>query len=206
MVSSASFNPPAFPVTGAILAGGRSSRMGRDKAFLPFPAPDGPALLTRQAALLRDLGIDDLLLSGRPETDYRTTFPDARVVVDAVSNAGPLAGLSAILAAARHPWVLVIAVDLPRLTPEMLQTLLLTGAGQIGVVPQSPHGFEPLVALYPQALLPSLSAALERKQLGLQCLLRAAVDDGLMRAWPIPPEHSSLFANWNTPDDILRTE
>jgi hypothetical protein len=64
-------------VSGLILAGGRSSRMGRDKAFLPFPAPDGPPLIARQAALLRSLGIDDLLISGRAGVEYTTTVPAA---------------------------------------------------------------------------------------------------------------------------------
>ena len=127
--------------------------MGRDKAFLPFPPPDGPPLIARQAAVLRSLGIHDLLISGRPDVDYTTTIPDARIVTDTLADAGPLAGLTAILTAARHPWVLVLAVDLPHLTPAYLRTLVATGAGRTGVVFHGPHGYEPLAALYPRTLL-----------------------------------------------------
>lgn len=178
--------------------------MGRDKAFLPFPAPDGPPLLARQAALLRTLGITDLLISGRPHTDYATAVPDARVVTDTLANAGPLAGLAVILAAARHPWVVIIAVDLPFLTPAYLQKLLATGSGRIGVVPRGPHGYEPLVALYPRSLLPLVETALASRQLRLQILLQSATQAALIKPLAITAAELTLFANWNTPADTQR--
>lgn len=194
-----------FAVSGAILAGGRSSRMGRDKAFLPFPAPDGPPLIARQAALLRSLGISDLLISGRPSTDYASAVPDARVVTDAIPDSGPLAGLAAILTAARHPWVLVIAVDLPFLTPAYLQKLLATGSGHTGVVPHGPHGYEPLAALYPRALLPLVEIALASGQLSLQSLLQSSSQSSLMKPVILAESERPLFFNWNTPSDIRRS-
>lgn len=184
-------------VSGAVLAGGRSSRMGRDKAFLSH---DGIPLVARQVGLLRALGIDDLLISGRAGIDY--AVPDARVVTDPVPDAGPLAGLAATLAAARHPRVLVIAVDLPLLTTSFLQRILDTGGGRGGVVPHGPHGFEPLVALYPRDLLPRIEAALAERRLGLQALLAAAVVDGLMTRLDLADVDQLHLANWNTPGDI----
>jgi molybdopterin-guanine dinucleotide biosynthesis protein A len=190
-----------LPVTGAILAGGRSSRMGRDKAFLTL---DGVPLITRQVALLRSLGIDDLLISGRSGVDY--TVPSARVVIDQVADAGPLGGLSALLAAARHPWVLVIAVDLPYLTADYLQSLLAAGNGHTGIVPHGPRGYEPLVALYPRSLLARLESALAENRLGLQKLLQAAVEESVMQSREITSAERSLFTNWNTPQDIPATD
>jgi molybdenum cofactor guanylyltransferase len=192
---------PDFPITGAILAGGRSSRMGRDKAFLPFPAPDGPPLIARQAALLRSLGITDLIISGRADTDYATAIPDGRLVYDTVPDAGPLAGLAAILAAASHPWVLILAVDLPQLTPAYLQKLISTGGGHHGVVPQGPHGYEPLAALYPRTLLPRLQAALDAGQFSLQKLLHESIEAALIKALPLEPTELNQLSNWNTPAD-----
>ena len=186
-------------VSAAILAGGRSSRMGRDKAFLPTP-PDGGPLIARQAALLRGLGIDDLIISGRPGVDYGVT--GARVVTDTVLNAGPLAGLAAVLSAALHPWVLVIAVDLPHLTAAYLEKLLATGGGLTGVVPLGVGGYEPLVGLYPKNLLPLVKTALATGRLSLQPLLRAAVAEGLLRPLAIEADEQRLFTNWNTPDDV----
>ncbi|CAM3109742.1 molybdenum cofactor guanylyltransferase [Rariglobus hedericola] len=192
---------PDFAITGAILAGGRSSRMGRDKAFLPFPAPDGPPLIAHQAALLRSLGITDLIISGRLDTDYATTLPNARVVHDTVPDAGPLAGLIAILAAASHPWVLILAVDLPQLTPTYLQKMISTGGGRIGVVPYGPHGYEPLAGLYPRTLLPRLQAALDAGHFRLQKLLHESTQEALIKALPLEPAEIDLFSNWNTPAD-----
>lgn len=186
-------------ISAGILAGGRSSRMGRDKAFLPSPS-DGATLIARQAALLRSLGIDDLLISGRVDVDYG--LPEARVVFDMVPDAGPLAGLAAVLNAARHPWVLVIAVDLPHLTSAYLQKILTASHGTQGVVPHGPNGYEPLVALYPKSLLVEIESALAAGRRSLQPLLQAAVANGKLQAIPIEADEQTLFTNWNTPTDV----
>ena len=100
--------------------------MGRDKALLPHPV-SGLPLLAHQAALLRSLpGCAELLLSAPGDRGYALTGPlsGARVAVDAVPDCGPLAGLAAGLAAATTPRLLVLAVDLPLVTPSYLQQLL----------------------------------------------------------------------------------
>lgn len=170
--------------------------MGRDKAFIPI---HGQTLVAHQAALLRSLGIDDLIISGRPDVDY--AIPDARLVTDTLTDAGPLAGLAAILTAARQPWVLVLAVDLPKLTPTYLQTLLDIGAGRIGVVPHGPRGYEPLAALYPRGLLPRVEAALAEGRLSLQHLIDKSVQQADLKKVEISPADLPQFANWNTPQD-----
>jgi len=187
----------AFPFSGAIIAGGRSSRMGRDKAFIPI---DGQPLITRQAALLRSLGTDDLIISGRPDTDYGV--PGVRVVHDSISDAGPMAGLVAVLSAARHPWVLVIAVDLPRLDAAFLNRLLAFGGGHTGVVPHGPRGYEPLAALYPRALLFEAEAALQRGEFALHTLVTLAEELSLVTRLELESDDMSTLANWNSPDDL----
>jgi len=191
------FPPPIFPFTGAILAGGRSSRMGRDKAFLTI---DGQPLVTCQAARLREAGCAEVIISGRAGTDYGVA--GARVVHDSVRDAGPLAGLVAVLAAARHPWVLVLAVDLPRLDAAFLHRLLAFGGGRAGVAPHGPRGFEPLAALYPRALLPEAEAALRRGELALSSLIENALRRAPLRPLALGAEDLPLFANWNSPDDV----
>ncbi len=186
----------AFPFSGAILAGGRSSRMGRDKAFLPI---DGQPLIARQAALLREVGCPDLIISGRPGIDYGVA--DARLVHDPIPDAGPLAGLVSVLSAARHPWVLVIAVDLPRLDATFLNRLLALGAGRTGVVTHGPHGYEPLAALYPRALLLEAEAALQRGAYALHILVEHAEKLALVTRLKLEPGDINVLANYNTPDD-----
>jgi molybdopterin-guanine dinucleotide biosynthesis protein A len=186
-------------LSAGILAGGRSTRMGRDKAFLPMP-PDGAPLISRQAKLLSQVGCDELLISGRPGVAYRV--PGARVVTDPVPASGPLAGLVALLSAARNPWVLVIAVDLPHLTASYLEKLLAASQGTTGIVPLGPNGFEPLVGLYPKKILPLIERALAEGRLSLQPLLHAAVAEGSLRALVIEAAEHPLFANWNTPGDV----
>jgi len=187
---------PDLIFSGAILAGGRSSRMGRDKAFLPIASQ---SLIARQSALLRSLGTDDLIISGRPNTDY--AIPDARIVHDSIADAGPLAGLVAVLSAARHPWVLVIAVDLPRLDATFLNRLLAQGGGRTGVVPYGPRGYEPLAALYPRALLPEAETALRDGEFALHTLIESAQHLGLIRPLPLDEEDVPLLTNWNSPED-----
>jgi molybdenum cofactor guanylyltransferase len=98
---------------GVVLAGGRSSRMGRDKALLTW---HGHPLLDHQLQVLRDAGVDDVQVSGE-----RVGHAS---IADRQPQSGPLGGIASV-AAALHGEVdlLVIPVDMPRLQPQLLRRL-----------------------------------------------------------------------------------
>src|SRR5579862_376258 len=95
-------------LSAVILAGGQSSRMGRDKARLEI---GGWPLLARQIQLLRKVGVEEIFVSGRPDQDYAEF--GCPVLSDRFAEAGPLAGIERALAEASLPWLLVVAVDMP---------------------------------------------------------------------------------------------
>ena len=127
-----------------ILAGGRSSRMGRDKALLPL---QGTTLLDRLLGIAQGLGWE-VAVAGRPGG-----LPDAR------ANAGPLAGIASGLAWAGGP-VIMLAVDLPLITAADLAWLAEAEAGPDGTVLTVEGRIEPLCARWHPALLPAVLAAL----------------------------------------------
>ncbi|RUL66508.1 molybdenum cofactor guanylyltransferase [Dyella dinghuensis] len=102
---------------GVVLAGGLSSRMGRDKAMLPW---QGRPLIERQIAVLREAGVETVHVSGE-RADYRG-------VADPVAHAGPLGGIAGIAAMCDDGELLVIPVDMPRLHSTLLQRLLVAPA------------------------------------------------------------------------------
>lgn len=194
--------PPPLPlhVTGVILAAGKSTRMGRDKAFLTLD--NGTTLVAHQAALLRSIHVNDLLISARPHTDYGV--PGAHRVYDTLPDTGPLSGIAAALAHSTQPHLLALAVDLPHMTAHFLKSLIEHIAPGVGAVPASPNGLEPLCAVYPNtpASRSAIDAALASHDLSLQHLLRNALISGWMRTIPIPETELPLFTNWNSPRDI----
>ncbi|MBQ4855860.1 molybdenum cofactor guanylyltransferase [Rhodanobacter sp. B2A1Ga4] len=102
-----------LPCIGVVLAGGLSSRMGRDKALLDW---QGRPLIERQLAVLREAGIDDVRVSGHR--------PGYHGVVDAMPQAGPLGGLAGIAdALVSDAELLVIPVDMPLLHAALLRRL-----------------------------------------------------------------------------------
>ena len=101
--------------SAVILAGGKSLRMGCDKAWLEI---EGQTLLARQIALARETGAAEIFIAGRSDTDY-SSF-GCRVLPDKFFDAGPLAGIERALAAANETLLLVLAVDLPQMKAESL--------------------------------------------------------------------------------------
>jgi molybdenum cofactor guanylyltransferase len=99
---------------GVVLAGGLSSRMGRDKALLQW---QGRPLIEHQMAVLREAGIDRVQISGE-RADYQG-------VADPVAHAGPLGGIAGIAAMCEDGELLIIPVDMPRLHSTLLQRLLI---------------------------------------------------------------------------------
>ena len=147
---------------GLVLAGGRSTRMGQDKAELIHP--DGRSLARRCSDLLRDAGCESVVLSLRHDQEIPAGLDDQEIVRDPEgASQGPLAGI--ISGMSLHPesdW-LVIACDLPRLDLATLKHLISSS------LPDDPFlayrseydGLpEPLCAMYAATALPILKEAL----------------------------------------------
>lgn len=173
--------------------------MGRDKALLPDPVHG--TLLQRQLALVQSVRPLEVLVSCRAEQTL-PDLPDVRRVHDAGTQ-GPLAGVAALLEAMRGDLLLVVAVDLGRLTPAMLTRLVGAAEPRVGVVPRTDRGPEPLAALYPVALAAEAGGRLaEGRDLSLRAFVEAGVARGRLRWFDLTPAEAALFANWNTPDDL----
>lgn len=139
-------------VSAIILAGGRSSRMGTDKAKLKL---GDQTLLELMAEKLRRLGISDVVVSGCPDCPEGT-----RYVPDLIPDRGPLSGIHAGLRQIRHRSALVLPVDMPLIQEETLRYLIeahgrSTGSGSLGfpITALTLDGqLEPLIAVYDASL------------------------------------------------------
>lgn len=131
-------------LTLAVQAGGTSSRMGRDKALLPF---GGMALIQYMIGRGSVLTGDIIVTSNR-STGY--DFLGIPICADAQPGQGALAGLRTALSAARRPFVAVIACDMPFFSPLLLaeMTGLLRRSEAAAVVPRTDRGWEPFHAVY----------------------------------------------------------
>lgn len=186
-------------ITGLILAGGASRRMGTDKAFLVI---DGVPLIERVHRVLAPLFAEVLIAAGS-RTPERGPFP-ARALYDETPGQGPLGGLVAGLKAAHTPWLFMVACDMPSLDPRVIARIVEARAeGLLAVVPESPGGPESCHALYARAALPVIEAAMAAGERAPHRLF------GRLHARLIPkaeigaidPTFRSL-ANLNTRDDL----
>lgn len=178
-----------------ILAGGRSRRMGRDKATLP--AVDG-TLIAHLARRLAPV-VDETIVAGG---SVRPPIEGAVVVVDHRPGLGPLSGMLAGLAVAKHRHVWVVGCDLPDVEPALGGLLLALAADYEAVVPRPDQEPEGVCALYVRELAPRIAALLDAGERSVKSLLnRSAVRYvGLDELRAVDPELRS-FRNINTPAD-----
>lgn len=184
---------PTF--SALVLAGGRSIRMGRDKALLEL---NGQPMWARQREVLASVSPREIFVSARPEQSwaYATKGFDA-VLNDALPDCGPLIGITAGLERAGAGHLAVLAIDLPRLPADWFRHLLASCSAGIGVVGRRGGYFEPLAAIYPAELKWLAWEAIAAGRYSLQKLIAAAIDAGSMRAVEIRPEEEEWFTNWN---------
>lgn len=190
-------NPSDTTITGFILAGGASQRMGRDKAALLY---HGRSFVAHTAAALRTLTPNVCIVGARPPHDASTLS----YLPDFYAKWGALGGLHAALAACRTPWAAVIACDLPLVSGALWQHLAGLRETFDAVAPVQENGYpQALCALYRTA--PALACA---EQLIAAGERRARVLLHAVRTrWVTPEEISALPAaahlltNVNTPDE-----
>lgn len=181
----------------ALMAGGKSVRMGRDKARLEPRA--GRELWRDRLALLRETGAEEILISCRPDQEYLTES-GARLVFDQWPETGPLGGIVSCLEVMAATRLLVLAVDLPGMTKEGLDLLLrhCPGCGQEGAVFKSGGFWEPLAAVYPKAMALSGRRRLEAGAYDLRGWIAEA--GALMREVEASVEGAGWFVNLNDPE------
>lgn len=183
-----------------VLAAGRSTRMGRDKALLEIA---GLPLWRRQRDVLTTAGAAGVWLSARPDQMWtRGVSGFAGVVHDALPDGGPLVGVTAGLERANAPWLAVLAVDLGAMVPAWFVSLRGACAPGIGVIGRRDGFFEPLAAIFPRELKWLAWEALARGEYSFQDLAAAAVTQGLLRVREISAAEADWFANWNSPDEL----
>ena len=183
---------PEIPVSMIVLAGGRSRRMGRDKADLML---EGRSFLMHQIEKGRALGIRDILISG-----YRGEDCPYPVIPDTVQQQGPLGGIEACMRRARHGKCLVVTVDTPLAPKELLGELIDAALRSPAPAVVLCHGgwVEPLLSVWDTALLPRIGESLAREERGVFRLLREAGYE-VFRT-----EGDARLSNINTPEDYAR--
>ena len=190
---------PANQLTGAVLAGGQSRRMGRDKAGLPH---EGRPMWERQAGILRAAGAEPITFVRAPGQAPLGLPDDLLLWHDIYTDAGPLAGLHAALSHTRTLLIAVLAVDMPRIDAWWYQWLGSYCGSNIGAMACRPDGrFEPLAAIYPRTALAEVTRRLGDADRSLQSLAAALMERHLLRNVPLPEGDLWRVTNWNTPGD-----
>lgn len=181
---------PVLPsVTGIILAGGKSSRMGKDKAGLKI---DGKTLLQWQMEKMQALGMEEILISG----SGLPCVSGAREVEDVYPNRGPLGGLHACLGAAKTQSCLVVSVDVPLIPTAALHHL--RRAHRAGITVLQHKGMqEPLIGMYDKNVHATVSSLVEQGTAPVRELQK----HGGWSTWDyLGPEE--LLTNCNTREEL----
>jgi len=185
------------PVSAFILAGGNSSRMGKDKGFVEF---HGRTLLARALEAAWSVTADTRIVGGAAK--FGNHGP---VVEDVFPDCGPLGGIHAALRASSNDLNLVLAVDMPLVSGELLQYLIsrARGANAIVTVPRTQSGWQPLCAVYRREFADPAESALKSR--------RYKIDPLFDRVTVLPVKEAELagagfsadlFCNLNTRQDL----
>jgi molybdenum cofactor guanylyltransferase len=174
-----------------VLTGGRSSRMGRDKALLPFRG----GTLAQAVALKVANAAGSATLVGAPEIYGELGYP---TLPDLYPGEGPLGAILTALAQSAVEWNLITACDMPAITVDLL-TMLLETAERLdadALVPVGPSGrLEPLCAVYHRRTREPLEATFAAGTRRVSAALEA------VRLVPLPMLEVSWFQNVNTPEE-----
>ncbi|MCC7125829.1 MAG: molybdenum cofactor guanylyltransferase [Acidobacteria bacterium] len=185
-------------LSAVVLAGGQSSRMGRDKASLSF---GDTSLLDHVIGRIRPRVHDVVVAAAAAQP---VGVPDVTVVRDGLAGGGPLAAVAGALPAAAHDLVLVVAVDTPLIAPAIVGVLVAHAQGADAAVPVVNGHAQPACAVYRRPAF-LRAVALSEAGAGFQEALRHMdvrwVDEAALRA--SDPELLS-FLPCNTPEDYAR--
>jgi molybdopterin-guanine dinucleotide biosynthesis protein A len=185
------------PLAGVILAGGKSIRMGANKAFLTVC---GQRIIDRTAALFNALFRQVILVTNSP-LEYASL--DLEIAADLISAHSPLVGIYTGLYYSSHPYAFVAGCDMPFISRPVIEYLVSLCPGHDVIIPRLDDGYHPLHAVYSRRLIKPMEDLIHRGKLKITGVFSHArvreVTAAELR--PLDMELRS-FLNLNTPDDL----
>lgn len=196
------------PITGVVVAGGKSRRLGHDKRRLKLWSADGPTLLEHTIRVLADL-CDDVIVVLNDPAEW-SDLP-AHIVSDVYPDGGALGGIYSGLRAARHQHALVVAADMPLLNTVLLRWMIAQPREYDVLVPRlaasgsarNKLGVESLHAIYSRACLAPIAAQLDAgnpQVIGFFGQVRVRIVEADTIARFDPSGHA--FRNVNTAEEL----
>ncbi len=184
-------------VTGVVLAGGNSSRMGIDKASLII---DGKKMISYVIDALKEV-FSDIIVVTKDANDI--PISGVKTIADSISGCGPLVGIYSALSSCDTPYCFVIACDMPCVDPDLVRWMVNCGGDYDAFVPKLGGFFEPLFALYSNKCLDPIKQNLARGDYRVRSVFSKVnvgyADESDLRI--IDPQLRS-FVNINTREDL----
>ena len=186
-------------VTAFVLAGGQSTRMGREKAMLEL---GGSTLLERALQLALTVAAEAMVVGSRGEFERY-----GRLLEDVYPGQGPLGGIHAALWASPTDLNLILAVDTPFLEARFLEFLIAQAreSGAVVTLPRTADGFHPLAAVYRRAFRETAEQALAEGRNKIDALFAQVetrvLEEEELRRFAFAP---AIFENLNTPEELER--
>jgi molybdopterin-guanine dinucleotide biosynthesis protein A len=193
------FPSPNFPIAALILAGGKSSRMGRDKALVTY---QGKPMLQRVYQVAAECTQQVYVLTPWKER-YQNILPsDCNYLTETQSGKGPVNGLSEGLAQISADWILLLACDLPLLDVEIIKNwinkLSQIPSSTLALVPQRSQIWEPMCAFYRKEVKTELDIFLKKGKRSFQDLLSGIEVEVLN----VDEKADLMLFNCNSPGDL----
>ena len=185
-----------------ILAGGKNTRIGRNKAFIQLST--GETILQNAINILRPIFPEIIIVTNRKEA-YQNF--NVSVVEDLIEGSGPLGGIFTGLCYSVSKHNFVVACDMPFIQPTLIKLLLVESGTYDVVIPELDGEMEPLFALYSKSCIPTMFEHLQKQNLKIrEVLSKLQVKKiGTEKIDQLDPEHLSFF-NINTEEDLRRAE
>ena len=193
-----------FPVAGIILAGGRSKRMGKDKALLPLPQNERVTFVAHLASLLSAYCSEVILVARDVDSAAQYALSGVRIVTDQVPDIGPLMGVYSGLSATHASHALITAVDMPFVQPALISFLLSQPLDDALVIPIVRDIPQVLLAIYPRVVLPLVEELLRVGRRDPRSLLAVSHVRYIEEAQLCQVDAQlRSFVNVNTPQEYL---
>ena len=183
--------------TGIILCGGKSSRMGTNKALIKF---QGEKLINRAVRILKRLFCEIILVTNTPDI---YSDQDVRIVTDIIPGAGALGGIFTGLFYAGCEYAFICACDLPFLDKRFIEFMRSRIERHDVVIPRSHDGLQPLYAFYSTRCLQKIERQILWGDMKITDFFKG------LKVFEIPAEtiaafdpHDRIFFNINTPEDM----